>query len=445
MSIPERPLSVSDAMTFAKGALENVRLRVLGEVSEVASKPGYKAVYFCLKDGASVMPCLMWRDAYDASGVTLEDGRLVEVSGFFTAYAAKGRLQFQVRQIVMAGEGVLRMQVAALARQLEAEGLFEEARKRSLPLFPQRIGVVTSPHGKAVHDILRTLRRRYPIAEVSIAGVQVEGEGAIGQIVHGLEVAGRAPGVEVIVLGRGGGSYEDLMPFNSEEVARAVADCAVPVVTGIGHEPDTCIADMVADVRASTPTAAAEAVAPDIAELGRRLQSQRRMLGRALSHMVTGSSHRLKLIAQRPVFCDADALLGARSQALDGLAEGLDRALPALVGRLGVSLEMVVRSLGRLGPQLTATHEQHLARAREKVLAVGQEMVAAGEREIAAFAARLDDLSPLAILGRGYAVCYEKGGAILRSIDGVSPGQQVRVRLANGSLGCTVDQVEVEE
>lgn len=445
MATTERPaFSVSDAMALAKGALETIRITVVGEVSEATIKPGYKAIYFSLKDASCVMPCLMWRDVYEASGVKLEDGRLVEITGYFTLYAAKGRLQFQVRQVVMAGEGVLRMQVAALARQLEAEGLMAAERKRELPAFPRRIAVVTSPRGKAVHDIIRTLRRRYPVAELVIAGVQVEGDGAVSEIVRGLKAAGAEPGVDVVILGRGGGSYEDLMPFNAEEVARAVAACPVPVVTGIGHEPDTSIADMVSDLRASTPTAAAEAVAPSIVEVRDRLQAQRRLLGRALSHVVASSAHRLNLIAARPVFCDATVLVAARLQSLDVLADALGRALPARIERQEHLVAQAASALGRLGPHVLDMHGMRLERLRERALDAGADVLGAAERGIAAAAARLEDLSPLGILARGYAVCYEDGGAIVRAAGDVQLGSRVRVRLAKGQLGCVVDSIEAE-
>jgi exodeoxyribonuclease VII large subunit len=442
---PERgALSVSDAMALAKVALEAIRIRVVGEVSEATIKPGYKAIYFSLKDGSCVMPCLMWRDAYEATGLTLQDGRLVEVTGFFTTYAAKGRMQFQVRDLVIAGEGMLRMQVAALARQLEAEGLLNEARKRPLPAFPTRIGVVTSPRGKAVHDIIRTLRRRYPVAEVVIAGVQVEGEAAPAEIVRGLQAIGAEPGIDVVILGRGGGSYEDLMPFNAEVVARAIAACPVPVVTGIGHEPDTSIADMVADVRASTPTAAAETVAPHVTEIAARLQAQRRLLGRALSHVVSASTHRLRLLAQRPVFRDPDALIAGHLQALDSCADALGRALPARIEREEQSLAHAARALGRLGPHVIDVHSLRLERVAERTTGAGRELIASAERQIAGAAARLHDLSPLAILARGYAVCYQDEGTIVRSARQAAPGSRVRVRLNEGHLGCVVETSETE-
>lgn len=445
MAARDQALSVSDAMALAKGALESVRLRVVGEVSEATIKPGYKAIYFSLKDGSAVMPCLMWRDSYDASGVALEDGRLVEVSGNFTAYVPKGRMQFQVRSVTAAGEGMLRLEVARLARTLEAEGLMAESRKRALPGHPTRIGVVTSPRGKAIHDILRTLGRRYPLAEVVVAGVQVEGEGAAREIVRGLATLGAEPGVDVIILGRGGGSYEDLMPFNAEEVARAVAASPVPVVTGIGHEPDTSIADMVADLRASTPTAAAEAVAPDVAEVSRALAAQSVRLGRALTHRVADLEHRVRSIADRPIMASCDALFATRAQTLDMLASGLERGIPALLDRRAEALVRARAALLRLGARLVEPSEAAVSRGVERTVLVGQQLLERNEQAVGRTAARLDDLSPLAILRRGYAVCYECEGPILRSAKSVSPGDRVDVRLAEGWLGCIVETVGSED
>jgi exodeoxyribonuclease VII large subunit len=445
MADTERALSVSDAMTLAKGALEGVRVRVVGEVSELTDKSGYKAVYFSLKDADAVMPCLMWRDAYTASGVRIADGALIEVAGFFTAYPAKGRLQFQVRQVVLAGEGLLRLQVAELARRLEAEGLMRAERKRPLPEFPERIGVVTSPRGKAIHDIVKTLERRFPAAELVIAGVQVEGDGAAAEIVRGIQAVSARPGVGVIILGRGGGSYEDMMPFNAEAVARAIVASPVPVVTGIGHEPDTSIADMVADLRASTPTAAAEAVSPQAAEIRRRLSAQRRLLARALTQLVDAEAHRVGLAARHPLFRDPMALLGGRMQALDVLSGSLERALPSALDRQSERLERHREALLRVGPTVAAPHALKLERLAERSIAAGRQVLTEAEREISVAAARLDDLSPLSILGRGYAVCYGAEGAIVRSSVQVSPGERVKVRLGKGRLGCVVETAETEE
>lgn len=413
-------LSVSAAMAQAKRALEGVQVRVVGEVSDLSDKPGYKAVYFTLADAGATMPCMMWRDAFAAAGVPLRCGMLVEVGGGFTLYAPKGRMQFTVRSLRAAGEGVLRVQVAELARLLEAEGLMRPERKRPMPAFPARIGLVTSPRGKAVHDVLRTLRRRYPVAEVVLAGVAVEGAGAVRDIVAGLRAVA-ASGVDAIVLGRGGGSYEDLMPFNAEEVARAVVSMPVPVVTGIGHEPDTTIADMVADLRASTPTAAAEAVAPAASEVESRFRNAQRLLGRGLAHNAQAARHRLRVLAGRPIFCEATALCALKAQTLDLAAEALARALPGVLTRDAARLDLAVHRLKAGGTRAYERAEERAGR----------------------MAARLEDLSPLAILARGYAVCFDVAhGRVVRSSAELGPGDRVRVRLGRGSAGCVVETTE---
>jgi exodeoxyribonuclease VII large subunit len=417
-----RALSVTEAMSLAKRTLEATPLRVIGEVSEATDRAGYKAIYFTLSDGSSVMSCLMWRDAYELSGVPLRQGMLVEVGGSLTVYAPKGRMQFQVRSLQAAGEGALRMQVAALARRLEAEGLMEPGRRRKLPEYPARIGLVTSPRGKAVHDVIRTLRRRYPVAELLIAGVAVEGADAAASIVEGLRAAGSS-GADVVILARGGGSYEDLMPFSDESVLRAIVACPVPVVTGIGHEPDVSLADMVADVRASTPTAAAETVAPSCEELAATLTSMRRLLARALSHGVRSAERRVAVVRSHAVFRDARSLTALFAQRLDAAAAGLPRALPARISRDRVRVSGA-------GERLAVASRRSLERADESL------------RHIAA---RLDDLSPLGILARGYAVCYaEDGTTVVRSARSLSLGDQVEVRLHEGRAGCVVQSVEIE-
>lgn len=419
----QRPMSVTEAMTCAKMALETIRIRVIGEVSEFNDKPGYKAAYFTVSDRGSAMPCLMWRDQYEASGVMLRCGMLVEIGGSFSAYVPKGRMQFQVRSLSLAGEGDLRLQVAALARKLEAEGLMRPERKRPLPRYPERIAVVTSPRGKAIHDVIRTLRRRYPLAELLVAGVAVEGAEAPAAIVSGLAAAA-ASSPDVILLVRGGGSYEDLMPFSSEVVARAVAECPVPVVTGIGHEPDTSLADMVSDVRASTPTAAAETVAPDVADLGTVVARERRALGQALQSRVRIATHRVARVADRAVFRDPHVVLGPAAQALDTVGMRLSRALPERLAR----------------------DEQRLSRARERMLLAGGRLTSRAESGIALASARLHDLSPLAILGRGYSATFAADGSVIKSVNEVSVDQYIDVRVGDGTIGATVVSAkELEE
>lgn len=418
----ERALTVTEAMSAAKRALESVTVRVVGEVSEFNDKPGYKAAYFTVCDEGAAMPCMMWRDAYIAADVPLKCGVLVEMTGSFSAYVPKGRMQFMVKRLAPAGEGILRLQVAALARKLETEGLMSQERKRLAPQYPQRIAVVTSPRGKAIHDVIRTLRRRYPLAELLVAGVAVEGVDAPREIVRGLQVAVEAE-PDVVLLVRGGGSYEDLMPFNHEDVARAVAECPVPVITGIGHEPDTSIADMVADVRASTPTAAAEAAAPSVDELNIRVGKGGRMLARALEHRVQTAEHRVRRLLERPVFTEVAVLIGPASQAIDLATVALNRAIPERLRRDAERLEYVRTSLVRVGPRIQERAGDAIARS----------------------ATRLEDLSPLKILGRGYSVCFsDDGHTVVKSTEQVIVGDRVGVRIADGALGCVIESIEKE-
>jgi len=413
----DRALTVTEAMIAAKRALETVSVHVIGEVSEFNDKPGYKAAYFTVADDGSCMPCMMWRDAYEGSGVRLRCGALVELWGSFSAYAPKGRMQFMVKRMAMAGEGVLRIQVAELARKLESEGLMAASRKRSLPSFPTRIAVVTSPRGKAIHDVIRTLCRRYPVAELLVAGISVEGADAAPEIVRGLAVAAEAH-PDVILLVRGGGSYEDLMPFNTEIVARAVVDSPVPVVTGIGHEPDNSIADMVADVCASTPTAAAEASTPSTVELRQRLDKTSKLLGRALLHRIQTAEHAVGLLLRRSVFTDRTVLVAPAAQAIDLAASALHRAIPERLRRDADRVEYARRNMRGLS-------ERILAKPKES---------------IAILAARLQDLSPLGILSRGYAATFaEDGVTVIQSVDQVERGDRVRVRVFDGEIGCTVE------
>jgi exodeoxyribonuclease VII large subunit len=418
---------------------------VVGEVSEFADKPGYRAAYFTVTDGDAAMQCLMWREQYADSGVTLRSGMLVEMVGVFSAYAAKGRMQFVVRSLSLAGEGRLRLQVAQLARRLEAEGLMRPDRKRVSPRYPMRIGLVTSPRGKAVHDVLRTLKRRYPLAEVLLAGVTVEGVEAPAAIVAGLELVCEA-GSDVVLLVRGGGSYEDLMPFNDERVARAIVACRVPVVTGIGHEPDTSIADMVADLRASTPTAAAEAVAPSSQELSAVMQKTKRLLGKALQHRVQTTEHRVAVLAQRPVFTDVTMLTGVPAQALDDAAISLRRALPVRLGRDEEQIAGYAHALLNAGLRLLGPPTSEVERLQRDVMRGGRLLIERAEEAVTYGATRLHDLSPVAILGRGYAVCRAaEGGAVVRAAGELTAGERVDVMLGEGEIGCVVETIREEE
>lgn len=433
----EEALSVSAAMALAKGALEGVVVRMIGEVSEVSNKPGYKAVYITVKDRSASLPCMMWNNRYKAAGVALRVGMLVELTGRFTLYAAKGRMNFDVFSVSLAGEGNLRLQVANLARKLQAEGLMSPERKRALPVLPQAIGLVTSPRGAAVHDVLRTLRRRYPLARVLVAGVPVEGAGAPAALVEGMQRV-VLEGAEVVLLVRGGGSFEDLMPFNDEGLARAIAEMPVPVVTGIGHEPDTSIADMVADLRASTPTAAAESVAPDVSSLALRLRALASSLASAQRARLVRERMGVERVAMLPLFREPERLFDFEAQTLDELSERLGSALPASIEADRARLDAARASLARSLPALTQRDAQRALALSQRLRHQGEELPRRFMHEVAVSAARLGDLSPLTVIARGYAVARDGAGSLVKSVSSVSAGDPLEVTVADGIVNCTV-------
>ncbi|MDR0501655.1 MAG: exodeoxyribonuclease VII large subunit [Coriobacteriales bacterium] len=405
------PITVTQALMQAKTVLEQVGCHVVGEISEIADKPGYKAIYFTLADEHSALSCLMWRSQFDQLQISLERGMLVEVSGRFTLYAAKGRMNFMVMSMKLAGEGALRMKVAQLAKKLEFEGLMDPDAKLKLPRLPMRIGLVTSPRGKAVHDVLRTLRRRFPLAEVALAGITVEGTNAVTEIIKGITSCVEK-NCDVLLLVRGGGSYEDLMPFNDERLARAIAECPIPIVTGIGHEPDTTIADMVSSARASTPTAAAERVVPDALELSARLVALQTRLAMRLRANLDLASARLAALRKRALFKDPNALFASYHFSLEQSALRLQQSIP-----LRMQADKLLLESQRL-----------------KLLRIGNAILNQPSSAILLMAAKLESLSPLAVLTRGYAAAYDVDGKVVCSIRGVNVGDELRLRLRDGIL-----------
>ncbi len=433
----KRPLTVSQAMALAKGALENCVVTLVGEVSEVSVKPGYKAAYFTVKDTGASMPCMMWTNRYKASGVKLRVGMLVQMTGRFTLYAPKGRMNFDVFSLSMAGEGDLRKQVADLAEKLRKQGLMAPERKRALPAVPHTIGLVTSPRGAAVHDVLRTLRRRWPAARVVLAGVPVEGKVAPAALMSGMKAVVDA-GAQVVLLVRGGGSFEDLMPFNDERLAITITRCPVPVVTGIGHEPDTSIADMVADLRASTPTAAAEAAVPDVADVRGQLAATGDRMASLVRSQVRVQERAVAAVAGRPVFKDPESLFATDAQTLDILGDRLHRAIPASIDRDRASLAALNTRLATRGRTLTRAARMKVDEERRALVSRGSALVDGFDAQWRLSASRLNDLSPLAVIGRGYALARNEEGKIVASIADAPVGSRLSVRVGDGTLAADV-------
>lgn len=437
INTPPEPLSVSAALSLVKTALESITLSIIGEISDLSDNPRYKAVYFTLADEGAALPCLMWRSSFDRLGIQLKSGMKVEVRGRFSLYSAKGRMQFDVRELTLAGEGQLRAQVAALAAKLRLEGLMDDARKLPLPYLPQHIALITSPRGKAVHDVLRTMRRRYPLGRIMLYGVGVEGKEAARNMGEALKAAEHSE-AELILLVRGGGSYEDLMPFNDETLARTIAGLSKPVITGIGHEPDTSIADMVASLRASTPTAAAEAAAPDIQELASHLTTSQGALAGALQRYLERTRHEVEGLQRSSAFSEQRYQIAEQLLNLEQTALRLDTAIPTGLKAAREGMDQTRQRLATCMGTLLGKHTDSLTREQQALVRIGAGFTARQTAQLGTAAASLESLSPLAVLSRGYSLSYHSEGSIVRSVTEVETGDVITVQLADGVLDTQV-------
>jgi exodeoxyribonuclease VII large subunit len=411
-----------------------------GELSNV-SRPASGHLYFTLKDSAAQVRCAMFKPRSTWLRFKPADGMHVVARGRVSLYEGRGEFQLIVEHLEEAGEGALRREFERLKARLAAEGLFAAERKRALPRFARRIGVMTSPSGAAIRDVLSVIARRFPLAEIEILPVPVQGRDAPPVIVEIINAASRMRRHDVLLLTRGGGSLEDLFAFNHEGVARAIHASAIPIVSAIGHEIDFTIADFVADLRAPTPSAAAELIVPDADQLARLLQHEERRLRHALSRKVEASMQKTdrlggRLHAQGPQ---------ARLARVRERAANLDRRLQASV-RSRVALFAL--SIDRLRARLAVQDPQHvLARRIARISTLSMRLRAALARAAERRALRLAELgrtltavSPLATLDRGYAILIEReSGRIVRSSAQAPAGTALRARVADGELDAHVD------
>lgn len=434
------PLSVSQAVGAAKRTVNAMgSILVAGEISGFRgpnARSGH--CYFQVKDDSSSMDVIVWRSTYGKLTTKFRDGMSVVLTGSFDVYAGTGRLSFIARKVELAGEGLLRQQVDALARKLEAEGLMAAERKRPIPVFCMRVAVVTSLSGSVIEDVKRTLRRRNPLVEIDVAGCSVQGPNAPAEIIRAMQVAAAAK-PEAILLVRGGGSFEDLMTFNDEALARAVAACPVPVITGIGHEPDVLICDMVADRRASTPTAAAESVAPAIGDVATLIEERRRRLSAALSAMTGARSMQVNTLGDRSHQAMGHVLERNRV-AFDSLARRrcLEDPMAFFVQDRIQRLEQDGQRLHDSVPRLLERDKRSVSASGERLQVAGKAILQPFEAQVGRSAAALDALSPLRVLGRGYAITRDGDGHVVTDASQLSVGANVRVDLSKGSFEATV-------
>ena len=374
-------------------------LLLRGEVSNYKVYPSGHH-YFTLKDSESALRCVMFKGSAMKLRFKPENGMQVIASGRISVYPRDGAYQLYCNGLSADGVGDLYVAFEQLKDKLYREGLFDPAHKKPLPRFPQRIAIVTSSAGAAVHDMIRILRRRYPIAKVLLLPVRVQGTEAPAEIAGAIRYANAHGLADVLITGRGGGSLEDLWAFNDERVARAIYDSDIPVISAVGHEPDVAISDFVADRRASTPSNAAEIAVPDMAELLRTLDAAHSRMTQSIRRDIAAHSHRLESLSKKRVLTDPTAYLADRRQDVD--------------------------------------HMTHRLCAAMRVVTDVQ------NRRFGALAASLDALSPLKVLGRGYALAQQPDGTVLRSADQARIGETLRLRLADGALRCQVKEKENE-
>jgi exodeoxyribonuclease VII large subunit len=443
---PEREIySVSRLNQEVRLLLEQgfPRLWLEGELSNV-SRPSSGHLYFTLKDARAQIRAAMFRARNQAIRFRLEEGLQVLVRARVSLYEPRGDYQLIVEHMEEAGDGALRRAFEELKRRLDAEGLFDAARKQPLPPLPARIGVITSSSGAAVRDVISVLRRRFPAIPVLIYPVPVQGKGAGAEIAAAIRLASARADCDVLILTRGGGSLEDLWPFNEEVVARAIHDCRIPLVSAVGHEIDFTIADFVADQRAATPSAAAELVTPDQLEWLARLRQLATRLENRLRHALADDRKRLLWLEQRLQRIHPGQYLRQQAQQLDELEQRARLLIEMRFNNLRSSLKELhanlqghspVPLLGRL------EHQQDLLAQRLGSAVHG--LLTAKRRALELACRSLDAISPLATLQRGYAIVSRlPERQILRRADTVKAGDQVEARLAEGTLVCTVDATE---
>ncbi len=484
--MPERKIWKVGELTarirsLLEGSLNDISVE--GEISNYhAAQSGH--AYFTLKDAKSQIKCVCFRDQLRNIKFRVEDGLHVTVRGSVSVYEQRGEYQIYVTLIEPVGLGALQLAFEQLKNKLAAEGLFDQARKKPLPVLPRVIGIITSPTGAAIRDILRVLNRRFVNARVQLYPVKVQGTGAAAEMVEALRYFNRAKPVDVIILARGGGSLEDLWSFNEEILARAIFASEIPVISGVGHEIDFTIADFVADLRAPTPSAAAELVVKSRHEFEQQINDHKRRLVHHIRYRISEWRHRVRDLQTHRGFRQLDVMVRSRRQQVDELSNSLAVGLRL---RLAMARQRVtdagaavrsfdLRSRAQVLRRRIQQQRDSLRAAFDRLIARKRRGLSASQVRVAAFDLRarvaklhsqwergsadlhvridrllvarrrklesammqLDERSPLNILKRGFSIVYDSSGRVLRSADQVAVGDDIAVRLERGELGATV-------
>ncbi len=416
---------------------------VEGEISNLRT-PSSGHAYFTLKDDTAQLRCVLFRGRGRRVAFQPEDGMQVLAFGGLDVYLARGEYQLVVELLEPKGVGALQLAFEQLKRRLEAEGLFDAARKRPLPPFPRTIGIVTSPTGAAIRDMLHVIDRRFADLRILITPVRVQGEEAPGEIVAALRDLQAVEDLDVIIVGRGGGSIEDLWAFNDERVARAIAGCRVPVISGVGHETDFTIADFVADLRAPTPSAAAEVVVQEKLQVARALVGLYEALKQAMASRLERDRERVEVLGKRRVLTDAARALRDLYRRVDELTSRLTRAVRGSERQVTHRLSLARNALRSLNPVARiANGTVLLAQLRGRLASAAVHSVKVSQHRFDAAVGRLDSLSPLAVLGRGYSLTrLLPSGVIVRDAAQTRPGDAIEILLHQGAVEARVERLK---
>jgi exodeoxyribonuclease VII large subunit len=435
----ENILSVGEVNRLARHSLERLSVSVQGEVSGLNTRYSY-FVYFDLRDRDAALPAILTQRQFKELDFEMEEGAVVVVRGTLTLYERQGKYQIKVREVSPFGEGDIRRRIEALKKKLQAEGIFDDARKKPIPRYPARIGVVTSPRGAAIRDVTVTASRRFPPARLFVRGVQVQGEGSVEQICDALRLFDERWSVDVVILARGGGSLQDLEPFNSERVARTMAGMRTPVISGVGHEPDVTVCDLVADRRASTPTGAAQAAVPDSEEVRAYLGKMAASVFRNVAGELKTFAGRVLGVRGRPLFRDADYSLGRFMQRFERAADALyaspGRGMARRANRLAV---ICCRPVYRRPREMLLERSARLQTGRVGLVRAIRSVLERKRGALATLEARNGALSPEGVLERGYSITFdESNGRVVRSSQEVDEGSALKIRLSRGALDARV-------
>ena len=433
-------LTVAELTRAIRGTLETKfgAVWVRGEISNYKLHPsGHR--YFTLKDQRAAISCVIFRNTLPPDAPPIADGAQVQVYGNVSVFEARGQYQLSVQILQTRGAGLLQARFEALKRKLDAEGLFDPARKRALPKFPKRIGIVTSPSGAAIRDVLNVLRRRAPNVQVLISPVRVQGIGAAAEIATAVKELAEPNDawetIDLIVIARGGGSIEDLWEFNEEIVARAIFHAPIPVVSAVGHEIDFTIADFVADLRAPTPSAAAELIVADSTELMRRVSELENCLHKYLRNFLQQSLTRLRFLSERTLARELMQRMRDAQQQLDLTAESLHRRLKQFVVDARAALSTHAQSLKSHDPKReVALCRTSVVELHRRLAAQLPQLLQNAQQRFHRVEGMLRVLGPEATLRRGYSITTDAAGNVIQTVTAVRPKSKIRTRIADGEF-----------